>query len=461
MAHNLEQEIAQLRKTIALQKMVIDNNYRLLNSKRYRYADKLADLVNKFLPKRSVIRKIIGQCGTFLKRCLGRVMTLVQSPKKVRLKIELDNLLELTEVVYVYISLPWHSPVQQRAHHLTRQLAKLDGRAVIYVDETFVGYHFERGDGYIVVGNDDSLVELLLQAANKIKIKYCLIPSPQPIQPVMIQTIIDHGFQLIYEYIDDMNEDINGATHLQYQVFRDLEQFNPLLILASARQLEQEMIVRFGSTKVLFNANAVNVDDFNYQKHHYALEQAPAELRNFLRQKQKIVGYYGSIARWIDYELLAKIAKTYPDYQFVFIGVDNGGGLDELCLLQKNFSNIHYLGPKKYTDLAKYSYWFDCAIIPFKTGEIAQTTSPVKLFEYMAMGLPTLGTQDLKECRGYDGVVIANNQDEFIKKIPAAIKSKKDSRVRARLLEYAKDNSWQQRAKDLDQKATQLNKRLK
>ena len=111
--------------------------------------------------------------------------------------------------------------------------------------------------------------------------------------------------------------------------------------------------------------------------------------------------------------------------------------------------NIYYLGPKKYADLPKYSSKFDCAIIPFGLGEIAKGTSPVKLFEYMAMGLPTVVTKDLKECEGYDYVYLAKNEKDFSDKLKLAIRESKKSDVKEKLRTYAEDNTWMKRAEDI------------
>jgi glycosyltransferase involved in cell wall biosynthesis len=111
--------------------------------------------------------------------------------------------------------------------------------------------------------------------------------------------------------------------------------------------------------------------------------------------------------------------------------------------------NVYYLGPKNYSDLPKYSSKFDCAIIPFELGKIANGTSPVKLFEYMAMGLPTVGTRDLNECKGYEYVYLANNERDFSDKLRLAVEEHKDDKVRETLLNQAKDNTWSKRAEDI------------
>ena len=86
-------------------------------------------------------------------------------------------------------------------------------------------------------------------------------------------------------------------------------------------------------------------------------------------------------------------------------------------------------------------------MIPFKKGEIAKATSPVKLFEYMAAGLPTVCTRDLKECDGYKYVYMSNSDEEFEKNIAKAISDHKDEKKRLVLLSQAKKNTWAERVR--------------
>jgi hypothetical protein len=172
---------------------------------------------------------------------------------------------------------------------------------------------------------------------------------------------------------------------------------------------------------------------------------APEDIRGVVKEGKPIVGYYGAIASWLDYKLINDMVLKRPDYNFVFIGRDYDDGLKSLHLPE----NMHYLGPKDYADLANYSYWFDCALVPFQRGEIAKSTSPLKLFEYMAMGVPTVCTRDLRECSGYDGVLMSKDDKQFISNVDKAIEAKKDKKIHDKLVGYAKQNTWDARADDI------------
>lgn len=159
--------------------------------------------------------------------------------------------------------------------------------------------------------------------------------------------------------------------------------------------------------------------------------------------KKPIIGYFGALADWLDYDLINSYKR--PEYRLLIIGVDYDGSLQQL----DNAPNIHYLGQKPYKILPNYRAWFDVSIIPFQTGKIADTTSPIKLFEYMALGTPIV-TTDMKECRKYKSVLWAWNAHEFVQSIDRALELRHDKHYAEILIEEARANTWRARAECFD-----------
>ena len=85
--------------------------------------------------------------------------------------------------------------------------------------------------------------------------------------------------------------------------------------------------------------------------------------------------------------------------------------------------------------------------IPFLINDITQATSPLKLFEYMALGKPIVTTA-MKECQKYKSVMIANNNSEFINLVDNAIQiSKEHNEDYYKMLNTeALENTWEAKA---------------
>ena len=152
------------------------------------------------------------------------------------------------------------------------------------------------------------------------------------------------------------------------------------------------------------------------------------------------------MARWFDYELIKKVAKSNSKYKIVLIGLDYDKTLDKSGIL--NLKNVYYLGKKNYDELPNYLHDFDICTIPFVINEITLSTSPVKVFEYMAAKKPIV-TTDLPECRKYKSILIGKDSEEFIKKIELAISNMNNEKYLNLLEKEAKENDWNNKFKNL------------
>jgi len=100
-----------------------------------------------------------------------------------------------------------------------------------------------------------------------------------------------------------------------------------------------------------------------------------------------IWGFIGVIGEWVDLQLVAGVAKQRPDVSIVMIGPENQSR--GACT---GLSNIHWLGPKDHGSLPNYLHYFDVGLIPFKQVPLTYNANPIKLYEYLAAGVPVVST---------------------------------------------------------------------
>ncbi|MGE5454713.1 MAG: glycosyltransferase, partial [Methylocystaceae bacterium] len=107
--------------------------------------------------------------------------------------------------------------------------------------------------------------------------------------------------------------------------------------------------------------------------------------------------------------------------------------------------NIYWLGHKPYTQLAAYLTHFDVGIIPFRNSSMTQAVNPIKMWEYLAAGIPVVSTE-LPETKGYGQLVLtADNRSKFVSHIELALSENNPTKKAHRRL-LAKQNSWEIRA---------------
>jgi len=428
---NLKRQLEEKNEQLKKLQEQLDGNWVLLNSRRYRTANAVSDTLHTVLQVRRV-KSLVRKSG--LEERIRDIRDYVD-------KVSLVKKAKTHKGIIALTGIPWDYIMRQRPHHIAPRLAAA-GYLFIYIDpDAEPGMRRWINDDLLVVGGYDA-IEKLSGFKNKLPMYYISIAG-FPISFDELKDIKDYGFEIIYEYIDELDESINGSLKKQVEVLKRLEELEPALVISSARKLYDEMAKRFPEEVLLLSQNAVEIEKFQSKKR--SKNSAPADLKGIIDQGKPIIGYYGAIASWLDYDLIHKVAAARPDYNFVFIGRDYDNGLQNLNISE----NIYYLGPKDYEELASYSYWFDAATIPFQNGEIAKSTSPLKLFEYMAMGVPTICTRDLRECDGYDGVMLSKDVEHFITNTDKAIKMKQSKAAREKLMSYAKQNTWDARAKDM------------
>lgn len=191
----------------------------------------------------------------------------------------------------------------------------------------------------------------------------------------------------------------------------------------------------------------------------------PIALKKIIDLKKPIVGFVGNLAAYKeDINLLTKIAQISPEYSYVLIGGIGDGELLTNVLKLRTLHNVYFLGPKDYEKLYQYIKYFDVAIIPRRLNAAGEGGFPMKYFEFLAAGKPTIvtGIGPLKE---YSKLArlggIGTNEKMFVKLIKYWIelkdKDKKeyDKAVKERI-KLAKLNSWDKRMLQLDRFVTRI-----
>lgn len=422
-----------------------DNKYlkRLVSSKRFKFAEKIATGYNSVFPKNTKRRNAMEKVGAVGKKAINKRR--VRRESKIAQRI--NKLAQGYQKIIVLNSVPFDLKLKQRPHHLAEEFSKL-GYFVVYLEYDNVIEGFRVIKKNLITVNTERFLDGLPQICKKC---YFLSPNNMPTSYSVLKKEKDLGYKIIYDYLDEFHEDISGDLSIQMGVWNKLSELKPILCLTTAERLYDEMRRHLGRSQAIVMArNAVHVEHFDFEKNTYA--GIPMDLKSIVQKKKPIIGFYGALAPWIDFNMLNKLADRHKEWEFVYLGVDYNGAAIDLEVKD----NVHNLGAKNYDNLPKYAKYFDVAMIPFKKGEIAKATSPVKLFEYMAAGLPTVCTRDLQECRGYKYVYMAKDDVEFEEDLLRAIEDHKSKKKRKDLLLQAVDNTWSKRAQVIDENLNKL-----
>jgi glycosyltransferase involved in cell wall biosynthesis len=158
------------------------------------------------------------------------------------------------------------------------------------------------------------------------------------------------------------------------------------------------------------------------------------------------IGFVGAPERKVDADLLAEVARRSPQWTFVIVGpLRNFPGRRRL----KRLSNVALLGPVPARAVPATLSALDVAIIPFAVDALTRGVSPLKLFEYLAAGLPVVSTPIPEVADLRDVVRIAPDAAGFMAEIAAALEEKDDAERLRQRIEAALRNTWDHRVADV------------
>jgi glycosyltransferase involved in cell wall biosynthesis len=160
------------------------------------------------------------------------------------------------------------------------------------------------------------------------------------------------------------------------------------------------------------------------------------------RRTALTVGTFGS---WVDFELIAGIAAACPEWRFRLAGPVEAappGGLPEA-------PNLEWLGRVPYEALPDLMAQADAAFLPFRLDELTASVDPVKVYEFLAAGLPVAAVPLPELAKFAEGVFPARTAGAFRGALEAARQLGASEAGRRSLSDAVAVHSWQARADNL------------
>jgi hypothetical protein len=159
----------------------------------------------------------------------------------------------------------------------------------------------------------------------------------------------------------------------------------------------------------------------------------------------KRIGYIGSIDQRFDLEKVEYAVQNLPDYQFEFTGDLRN---EEVKARLSHYSNVSFLPPIPPGDVPHLLNSYDAGIIPYVADEMNRNVYPLKINEFLAVGVPVIMSRfaHLPEFDEY--ISTASSKEEFSEAILNEIKTDSPARINHRI-EFAQSNSWDKKAMEL------------
>lgn len=326
-------------------------------------------------------------------------------------------------------TISWHEPIFQRPHQLQSEFARQGHFAVLanLVGDNKGTYWFENRN--LCISND---LEATLQSpeiknlmAGTRIVFWVTWPKTMYLKDIVQPDIV------VFDYIDECTEEFyHWEENLDYCM-----NIADIITVTSQRLLDLVKPRYPGKICLIRNG----ADTRQYLQEYFYL---PPDLKLLKEKYEYIVGFIGSLQSWVNYNLIKEMALELPEYGFALVGPEYYP-----ADILKTVPNIHFLGYKKYNTLLHYVKNFDVGIVPFQVRDLTHSSNPIKMYEYLAAGVPVVATP-IQECRALEPYVrTAVTAGESVRKIKEAILSAKNEKEK--YIQIAVANSWSQRVKDI------------
>lgn len=193
-----------------------------------------------------------------------------------------------------------------------------------------------------------------------------------------------------------------------------------------------------GGRNVYYMPNGVRIPPAS------SIENAPPDIRAVKRPR---MGFVGSIYSKIDIDILHYLAKNLVDWSLVIVGDVRTQNVDrQKWETLQSFPNVYALGWKSQSNVAAYIKELDVGLMPTRADAVhAYYTSPLKVYDYLAVGIPVVSSP-IPEVLKMEGLVYtANTPDEWVQAVRRAVRED-CSHLREKRLQFARQNTWDIRA---------------
>jgi glycosyltransferase involved in cell wall biosynthesis len=225
----------------------------------------------------------------------------------------------------------------------------------------------------------------------------------------------------------------------RYECYREIK--DPAPIIAWDKMLQEDADAIYCASQTIYDgipehirqSKPVRVVDHQVDFDHFdGSNITPTKLSI----QRPIIGYFGSLSDSNDWDMIAYAAVNQPDWQFVFIGkklID----LPNIEILP----NVHFLGFIPYESLPATAINFDVGLMFWRMTDWIRACSPLKLKEYLALGLPVVSVPiDEVVNKYHDYVELAVDGPSLVSAIKSALK-RSDSNQRQK---FASSFSWKE-----------------
>lgn len=326
---------------------------------------------------------------------------------------------------------------------LNRPMAFAQELAKLQIPVIYVYYRWKASDdfdsdydgSFLLQFPNDLFHKMSVNIANRVtnQRKLFLISIPDVHATSELELFRLNGWKVGYEVRDEWSEFNKAGVGNWYKTaFEIYLSSNADFVTTVSNRLHDKMI-DFGAKKA-----TTHIIPNGLSTHFLEMATPFFENRRSGYRGNGTIGYFGHLTeKWFNWDLLLAAAENRKDLEFEIIGFDAPKSLQ----LPKN---VKLLGEKAHDEIIQIAKKWSLATIPFKNNELARAVDPIKLYEYLALGLPCVSCL-MDQIKGYPFTFVYENDNDFIKTIERGLAFTPSDEEWDCVHNFVLENTWRSR----------------
>lgn len=241
--------------------------------------------------------------------------------------------------------------------------------------------------------------------------------------------------KIIYDCMDDALEFPNIKEN-PYELKRLFELERELcercdILICSSEYLRQKVISRYNinSQKTYVVNNGINLKSLS------TLSNLPNNTKSFFRSELKKIVYVGTLSEWFDFDVVLASLDEIANIEYLLFGPS------EIDI--PHHDRITYCGSIQHDYVSTVLSLSDVLIMPFKVNELIKSVNPVKAYEYIYSGKPTVIVKYGETEKFSDFVQLYDSTGTYIHAIKSALQEPKPVDINSHnYLQFIETASW-------------------
>jgi glycosyltransferase involved in cell wall biosynthesis len=294
------------------------------------------------------------------------------------------------------------------------------------------------GNAFVRMLNRWILQFLVKRTVRRARMEQPLLWAYVPQAEILVPTL--NPATVIYHCVDDLAEQKGiDAGSFRAAEHRFVERAD--LVIVSAPRLATRLSRR--ARRILHAPNVADTALFAEALQPGEIDPAVAAL-----PCPRIVFTGAVVSTKLDMDLIIHVARRHPEWSIILAGpVGLGDPTTDVTALAA-IPNIHLIGPRPHDGLVPIVRGAQVGIIPYALNPLTVSVYPMKVFEYLAAGLPVVTTA-LPSLERNDAVTVAFDSEGFVTALERALLSD-DRKARLARSERARSHSWDTRLREID-----------